>query len=426
MRVRIGFGVGAIVVLILGCLFHRLVLLSRSTNRESFSPTAAPPAFIPSTHPVPIQSDPLPTKDPASEAGREKRATLVSLLGRYANSSEKERHALGVEIVALLEELEVTEILYDILDHETDPNARAMALRTLMAHEHYPRLDPDCFATVSYGSGSFAKDERLVRWIEKFVSDPGADSALRKAAICGLPFLPLPRAETFLRALLSEKGDLEQDALGVLSSILTMDRAARDNRISESPERRMLSLSFRAFVLEKAGETYTDTTAPLEARLRASIMLSNEPAWVIQTLDRIESEPNADLKENVVNFAGQILNMDPKQEKAPWLFDKLVKIASGTGDTEMRDAAIAWIGSGRLQPRFGAKAEPVLTSFAQDPNLNVQLRVTAITVLGEGGYQNAKGMLTELTTDTSQAISVAATEALEELEKPKKPVRGRR
>ena len=142
------------------------------------------------------------------------------------------------------------EQLLEAFRRESDPAARAMALKALIALEFGERR-----------GGSEAAD--LARFLEACAADCQEPNAVREAAAIGLPFVSMARAQAALPGLLESAPPVRARAIDLLEAVTFLEKASAAT----------VSRELRAVLIRHVGVRVADPATSSEDRKRGEALL---------------------------------------------------------------------------------------------------------------------------------------------------------
>jgi hypothetical protein len=151
----------------------------------------------------------------------------------------------------LLHSLGSREELHQAFGRESDPQARATVLRTLIAMEVGERRS-------GADAAGFAK------FLESCAADCLESDVVREAAAIGLPFVSMDRAEAVLPELLESSPPVRARAIDLLEAITFLEKASAAT----------VPVGLRAILVKHVGVRIADPATSPEERRRGEVLLS--------------------------------------------------------------------------------------------------------------------------------------------------------
>jgi hypothetical protein len=159
--------------------------------------------------------------------------------------------------IPLLGALGSREKLQEVFRGDSDPVARATALKALIALEVNERR-----------SGSGAAD--LAKLLESCAGDPREPDVVREAAVIGLPFVSMSRTRAALPGLLDSSPLLRARAIDLLEAITFLEMA------SFRQPKEQLSRELRAALRSHVAHLVDNPRTSPESRSRAQALLVDQ------------------------------------------------------------------------------------------------------------------------------------------------------
>jgi hypothetical protein len=283
--------------------------------------------------------------------------------------------------------------LYEAVRRGADPGERWAAFSALCTWMSAPDQPLRTLGTYAW---SELHDVRFMNTVEEFALDSSYEPRLKSLAIQAVWAFPPDRAARILSALLAQSG-LEADVLTV----------AHDYP-------KPLPDAVRTQIYRRAAEIIGNPASDERMRGAAVTFFRDDPQVVVQLVSSYDREQSVFVKRAIASEATRLLGERSDLPAADSVAERLFGLALASDDAGVQINIVSRLGAERVRDKFGVGALKVLTTLAERDG-SEEVRISAIKILGQGGYSAALDKLRELAKSSSPAIAQEAQSAIKKL-----------